>query len=134
MLVRRSLLTELRGLTERWFMYAEDIEFCVRAKRMGSRVVVDTSVNAEHEVGGSSAGIEGKVGTDWLSNLYQLYLLHFSRNRIAALLWRGSCVLGYGARAVVVSLTGLRRPQRRTDAHRFWRYARAAMSMGQRTV
>ncbi|WP_022894015.1 glycosyltransferase family 2 protein [Agromyces subbeticus] len=56
MLVRREALAEVGPLDERYWMYAEDLDWCVRFRNTGWRVVYDGSVIAHHLKGGSSSG------------------------------------------------------------------------------
>ena len=54
MLVTRSALSTVGGLDERYWMYAEDLDWCVRFRDAGWRVVYDGSVTALHVKGASS--------------------------------------------------------------------------------
>jgi GT2 family glycosyltransferase len=54
MLVRRSALSTVGGLDESYWMYAEDIDWCVRYRDAGWRVVYDGRVTALHVKGASS--------------------------------------------------------------------------------
>jgi hypothetical protein len=51
--VRRSLYRELAGFDERYFLYFEDMDLCIRARRAGFRTVCLPSVTFRH-TGGSS--------------------------------------------------------------------------------
>lgn len=55
MLVHRMALETVGGLDERYWMYAEDLDWCVRFRDAGWRVVYDGRVTALH-VKGASAG------------------------------------------------------------------------------
>lgn len=89
------------GLSERWFMYAEDIDFCLRVGDLGYRVVVDESVRVSHSAGMSSAGSDNRVGVLWLENLYDLYCVRFGPGKARRLLWRFIVGSGFFARAAV---------------------------------
>ncbi|WP_295786172.1 glycosyltransferase family 2 protein [uncultured Microbacterium sp.] len=85
------------GLTDRWFMYAEDVEFCLRLRAAGLRVVIDAGERARHALGGSSSGVEGAVNTAWIVNLYDLYGWRMARNDLQQWLWRAVVLAGmYG--------------------------------------
>ncbi|MFF2371030.1 glycosyltransferase family 2 protein [Agromyces sp. NPDC058110] len=56
MLVRGTALAEVGLLDERYWMYAEDLDWCVRFRKAGWRVVYDGRVVAHHLKGGSSDG------------------------------------------------------------------------------
>lgn len=128
--VRRSAWTELGGLTERWFMYAEDVEFCLRIRDQGHRVVVVPWAEAEHAVGGSSSGTSA-VRTQWLENLFDLYQMRYRAGFIRSWAWRVVVAGGYAARALVMRATiSTRRGP--TDHQRFVAYARAIVSTKRR--
>jgi GT2 family glycosyltransferase len=48
LLVRRDCWQQLHGLSERYFLYYEDVDFCRRARAHGWRVVFDPAVAAVH--------------------------------------------------------------------------------------
>ncbi|GAA1838434.1 glycosyltransferase family 2 protein [Agromyces salentinus] len=56
MLVRGTALAEVGLLDERYWMYAEDLDWCLRFRNAGWRVVYDGRVIAHHLKGGSSDG------------------------------------------------------------------------------
>jgi GT2 family glycosyltransferase len=53
-LVRRAVFNELNGFDERFFVYLEDLDFSLRARRAGWRSVYLTVAQAFHVGGGSS--------------------------------------------------------------------------------
>ncbi|MEN3615609.1 glycosyltransferase family 2 protein [Plantactinospora sp. ZYX-F-223] len=74
--IRRALLTELGGLDESYFMYYEDEELCLQARRRGVEVVLLPTVSATHTGGGSSAD------PNWIwPHLYRSMLHFFARHR-----------------------------------------------------
>ncbi|WP_374157612.1 glycosyltransferase family 2 protein [Mycobacterium sp. G7A2] len=54
MLLTRDALSAVGGLDERYWMYAEDLDWCVRFRNAGWRVVYDGRVTALHVKGASS--------------------------------------------------------------------------------
>lgn len=54
MMVQKALFNNLKGFDEHFFMYMEDVDLCYRVKKMGYRVVVDSSVQLSHVGQGSS--------------------------------------------------------------------------------
>lgn len=134
MLVRRETWDRLGGLTERWFMYAEDVEFCLRVRDAGEGVVILPSAVAQHAVGASSAGAE-TIRTAWIENLFDLYQSRYRAGFIRRNLWRWVCVGGYFARGAVSALRQLRgAPGAKHDRERFVRYAGALIGAGQRAL
>jgi N-acetylglucosaminyl-diphospho-decaprenol L-rhamnosyltransferase len=115
--VRTELLRDIGGLNERYFLYYEDEELCLQARRRGADVVYLPQFAAMH-VGGASST---EVGATW-PHLYRSMLVFFARHRRTqyqavrlAVLTRA--VLGLG-------LAGLRSAIRRgsgTGRVRAWR-------------
>lgn len=54
MIIRGETLAEVGLLDERYFMYAEDLDFCYRAKRLGWQVWYNAAVTVLHYKGQSS--------------------------------------------------------------------------------
>ena len=55
LLVRRSAFMQIGGFDERFFLYFEDIDFCLRLQRAGGRVLFDPRLTLTHARGGSAA-------------------------------------------------------------------------------
>lgn len=56
MLVRASVVQQVGGLDEAYFMYAEDIEWCGRISKAGWKIVCLPSVHVVHYIGGAAGG------------------------------------------------------------------------------
>ncbi|QCO19963.1 glycosyltransferase family 2 protein (plasmid) [Azospirillum brasilense] len=54
LLIRRSLFEELGGFDERFFVYYDDVDLCLRARRAGWAVVHFAGAEAYHRGGGTS--------------------------------------------------------------------------------
>jgi len=61
LLVQREFWITLRGLNERYFMYGEDADFALRARRAGARPVIFPGAEVIHEIGKSSSTPIGKA-------------------------------------------------------------------------
>jgi GT2 family glycosyltransferase len=94
LMVPASLFESLGGFDERFFMYAEDVEFCLRARAVGAEMIV-----VNH-------GIVHAVGSGEKGTYSDLYLYWNTRNRLivlrqhrlgAPLLATGFYWLKYGA-------------------------------------
>ncbi len=59
-LVRRQLFENLGGFDERFFVYLEDLDFTLRARRTGSKCWYCTESSAIHVGGGSSRRVLGR--------------------------------------------------------------------------
>lgn len=54
LLVRRQAFDQVQGFDERFFLYFEDIDFCLRLRQAGGQVVYDPSVTLTHLRGESA--------------------------------------------------------------------------------
>lgn len=104
MLIRREAWNSVGGLSERWFMYAEDVDLCLRLKRQGWRVVYEPEIHATHDIGGSSSPSAGsepqRVRSDWIINLYDMYCRTMAPNGLSRFVWKWTAVLGLLSRSV----------------------------------
>ncbi|MDI9929500.1 glycosyltransferase family 2 protein [Rhodococcus sp. IEGM 1354] len=102
MMVKSELWSSLGGLSDRWFMYAEDIEFCLRARECGLRVVMSADFDATHALGESSGSQDfGKPNTLWIENLFDLYKWKISGGRLSNIAWKVVVAGGFYARAML---------------------------------
>lgn len=93
MLVTRTALDRVGGLDEQYWMYAEDLDWCVRFRRSGFRVVYDGRVTALH-VKGASAGKRRSLKLNYhfhksMSIFYQHHLGSSNRPMLNALVVAG---------------------------------------------
>lgn len=113
-------------LSERWFMYGEDVEYCQRVLDAGLKVMVLASVRCYHAVAAStsadaddlldsmgayevvyteeSMGAEGEppdFNGMWARNTYDYYVRRFEPNLVARLAWRGIFAGGLTGRAAL---------------------------------
>lgn len=54
MLVKRNVFEKLSGFDERFFMYLEDLDFCLRARKEGYKVFTNPEIKAVHHIAKSS--------------------------------------------------------------------------------
>lgn len=112
-LMRRAAVEEIGGLDERFFMYAEDVEWCWRAHRRGWRVRFEPAARVRHIGNVSGARNYGRRRTAaYLRNTYRFY--DGEHGRFARLAYRVLNVVGC-ARLYVLA-----RWKRRPEQARFW--------------
>ncbi|KZX20174.1 glycosyltransferase family 2 protein [Rathayibacter tanaceti] len=131
LMVPLALWRRIGGLTDRWFMYAEDVEICLRLRAEGLRVVLDPRLHALHAMGGSSSDVDGRVSTAWIVNLFDLYGWRMARSDLQQRLWRAVVLAGMASRRLVYHLSSLRPTRAEASAqqvHRYRIYARALRS------
>lgn len=61
LMIRRALWAELGGFDLKYFMYGEEADLCLRARRMGYRPMITPEAEIMHLVGASSSKITDKV-------------------------------------------------------------------------
>jgi GT2 family glycosyltransferase len=80
-LIRKSVIESVGGFDPRFFLYCEEVDFCIRAKSTGWQVHYFPEARITH-VGGESARADGALGAgsqiDELS--IESYLLHFRKH------------------------------------------------------
>lgn len=125
LLLRRAAAPAGALLSERWFMYAEDIDLCVYLGRAG-RLVLATDVQAHHAIGGSSAGDESPR-TMWVAALEDFYRTTMARSWFSVAAWRASFALGFYLRAAHMLVK--RNPRRARSMAAFARSALATSAV-----
>lgn len=99
MLIRREVLDAIGDLSESFFFYGEDIEFCHRAMRHGYRRVYDPKASITHLGGGSS-------GMDALPNRRKMLLAFKARYGVQRACY--GCVAAGAVRLVDIAAWSLR--------------------------
>lgn len=109
-------------LIERWFMYAEDTEYCARVSHAGLSTVVLTTARCFHGMGKSvEASPSRTIQTMWVASLTDYYRTFIARNEAFVVVWKLVFGAGLGLRAGVQAVRGLRRG---ADAEVHWAQAR----------
>ena len=96
MMIRRDLLEELGGFDEDYFMYFEDSDFCLRARRHGKQVHHAPVGEFLHEEGGTSKTVRLRTFLDIRRSQILFYLKH--NGVAAAIAARGLLALGSALR------------------------------------
>lgn len=122
LLLSRELWDRLGGLSERWFMYAEDVEFCWRVRSSGHDVWLLPEARATHLVGASDGHRSERADPAWVLNLRDFHALALARSTAATSLWTAVVATGLASRAVVAAV---RRGPWSDDARRFAAYGSA---------
>ncbi|WP_104192606.1 glycosyltransferase family 2 protein [Cryobacterium sp. Y82] len=129
LIVRTDDWRSLEGLSDRWFMYGEDVELCLRFRALGMRVVISSEHHVKHAIGGSSSTVDGRMNPMWITNLYDLYSWRLSSSAIDALTWKGIVLAGFAGRILTFSIRSLMLPSSRNrskwEIRRYVVYMRA---------
>lgn len=94
MIVRRAALQEVGTFDERFFVYAEDTEWCDRARRAGWEIYYCPQFSIYHYLGGSSKADPDEVprSTLWLRSLDLFLRSRYGLGKVVAL--EGIAALG----------------------------------------
>lgn len=113
LLHRREVSDRLGGLDERFFMYCEDVDFCLRARQAGWTTRYHPGLSVRHQVAGSTRRTPARMLFERHRSLWRYYLKHFPRGvLIDAAAW--SAIWGRCALVVAADLAArpFRRPTR----------------------
>jgi len=118
MMVERSALDAVGALDERYFMHCEDLDWCIRFRNAGWRVVFVPDARAVHLKGASTASRPLRVEYHKHVGMIKFYRLHLAQRYPGPLMWAvvASVWMRFAAKAMVTmpkSLASLRRRQRR---------------------
>lgn len=86
LLHRRSVLEKLGGLDEQFFMYCEDVDFCLRTRRAGWSVRYHPGARVLHRIGASSRQVAGRMIVERHRSMWRYYAKNFHRNPVMDML------------------------------------------------
>jgi N-acetylglucosaminyl-diphospho-decaprenol L-rhamnosyltransferase len=87
LMLRHDALDSVGQLSERWFMYAEDLELCLRLSRAGWRLVHLPSAQIVHHMA-ASTDTPTATSTAWAVALHDYYRRDISSGPAARMAWR----------------------------------------------
>jgi hypothetical protein len=105
MMIRRDLLNELGGFDEDYFMYFEETDFCVRARRRGKQVHHAPIGEFLHDEGGTSRTVRLRTFLDFRRSQILFHRKH--GGVAAAIAARGLLALGSALRMPPLAMASL---------------------------
>jgi hypothetical protein len=87
MMIRRETLAEVGLLDERYFMYAEDLDFCYRAKQLGWQVWYNAAVTVLHYKGQSSRQRSKFANAKFYETMRMFHDKHFTEQTFFLVNW-----------------------------------------------
>ena len=105
MMIRRDLIDELGGFDEDYFMYFEETDFCVRARRSGKKVHHAPVGEFVHEEGGTSKSVRLRTFLDFKRSQILFHRKH--GGVYTAIAARGLLALGSALRLPPLTLISL---------------------------
>ena len=131
MMVRRAVLDEVGPLSERWFMYAEDQEWCARMIGAGWPVFHVPEAVVEHHLSASTAQ-NAEVSLLPFTAGRDLFIQRMRPSRLQLWIYDFSRAVGLAIRSagyfVAGSLSKGRHAMWRSRSRAFWRYATVAIT------
>lgn len=117
LLHRRQLVREIGPADERFFMYCEDVDFCLRARRRNWAVHYHPGARVRHCIGGSSRLAATRTSIERHRSMWRYYAKHFGRSPVkdavvGAAIW-GRCgwaLAAAGLRRGIARRGGIERP------------------------
>ncbi len=105
LLHRRAVSEKLGGLDERFFMYCEDVDFCLGARRAGWSTGYHPAARVLHHIGVSSRQAAGRMILERHRSMWRYYRKHFRPNplkdTVVGPVIAGRCALQLAKNAVV---------------------------------
>ncbi len=80
LMIRKKVVEEIGLLDERFFMYGEELDWCLRAKRAGWSVVYCPDAQIVHYKGESTKYNSRKATIEFYRAMYLFHKKHFARN------------------------------------------------------
>jgi len=80
LMVRREVVEQVGGLDEEYFMYAEDLDWALRAKQLGWKVYYYPEVTVLHYKRQSSKQNKGKSHYEFWRAMYIFYRKHYAQS------------------------------------------------------
>jgi N-acetylglucosaminyl-diphospho-decaprenol L-rhamnosyltransferase len=85
LVIRREALVDVGLFDERFFVYTEELDFLIRAKRRGWRTYFTPAVSVVHRAGGSTGSSRSYLSLLLLDSWYEYARKHFGLGKAAAL-------------------------------------------------
>lgn len=104
--VRRKMLEEIGFLDENFFMFCEDTDLCLRARKSGWKVFYFPFLTVTHQVGGSVSSNPLRAKLEHHRSMYYFFKKHYHPNFIFRLLVYLSLLLRLVLLSLVYSFTG----------------------------
>jgi hypothetical protein len=113
LIARATMLDEIGLLDEQFFMYSEETDWCMRARRAGWLTLFVPGAQVVHYGGQSSVNFQPQRSAESLRSHGKLVKKHFGEAGL--LLFRALNVAKHAPRALVASMTRWPEPRRRAE-------------------
>ena len=105
LMIRNEVVKTVGTLSDAYFMYAEDIEWCYRIRQAGWKILLLNSVQIVHHHGAATKQTKGNFGTLGIQGLAVYYKSRYPRHKVVLMhLWSA---IGFMLRAAALNITAL---------------------------
>lgn len=88
MLVKRKVFEKIGFLDEKYFLYLEDMDFCVRAKKAGFKIIFEPKAILWHKNAGSTGGSGSEIQNYFISRNRLLFAFKYAKLRTKLALFK----------------------------------------------
>lgn len=113
LMVRRNAIDQVGLLDERFFIYAEEVDWCKRFRNAGWDIVFLPDASVIHHDASSSAKEPLRFSTELLKSQIKYWKKH--RSKIAVLIFLLIIVVNHGVRLILGSILYIIKPSQRTE-------------------
>ena len=99
MLIKREVFEKVGLLSEEYFMYFEDVDFCVKVKDAGYKIWYNPEAAIYHKVGFSSGGEESTFSIKWGTRNRLLFMNKY-KNKVSKVSFALSKMFFYSTRMI----------------------------------
>lgn len=99
MLIKKEIFMNVGYLDERYFMYLEDLDYCVRVREKGYKLVYNPKVIIYHKVSISSGGEDSAFSIKWL-NKNRLFFMKKYKYKVSKINYTKSIIFFYFSRLI----------------------------------
>lgn len=99
MLIKREVFEKSGLLSEDYFMYFEDVDFCVKVRNVGYKIWYNPKAVIYHKVGFSSGGEESPFSIEWCTR-NRLFFMNKYKNNISKFRFMLSKMFFYSTRYI----------------------------------
>lgn len=97
MLISKKVFEEIGLLSEEYFMYFEDVDFCVRASGKGFKIVYSPKSVIYHKIGAAAGGEESPFAVKWNTRNRILFMNKY-KNKVGNWSYRRAVAFFYSTR------------------------------------
>ena len=114
-LIKRDVIEKIGLLPEEYFMYFEDVDFCVKVKDAGFILFYQPLAVIYHKIGLSSGGEKSSFALEYLAR-NRLYFMFKYKNKVSRISFIFSIFLFFAERLVKIFLLFLKRKKAKVKA------------------